>query len=421
MGMFKFAAVLLCGAAILIPMHEAFDYTPEIPAKQADTVQRMISENTQGYVRYAESGYEELPASAKPADTDISAKSAILIDADSGRILYEKNADEKLPMASTTKIMSAMLTLESGNLDEYFTVDANAIKVEGSSMGLQEGDQVTKRVLCYGMLLPSGNDAANAAAVKIAGSVPAFVEMMNARAKEMGLNSTHFVTPSGLDDDTDEHYSTAYDMARLAAAAIQNPEFQKICSSASACISYGNPPYERWLTNSNKLLRSYQGIIGVKTGFTDKARRCLVSACQRNGVTLIAVTLNAPSDWQDHEKLYDYGFSAVNHYLLEDPYGILEVSVAGGEQDTVRAELAEEPRATLVVGEQDHVRQEALIPQFVYAPITAGDTLGYVNYFVGDKLVCSVPVCATEDVDAAPVEKMNIFEYYYHAIKRVFD
>ena len=158
----------------------------------------------------------------------VSAKGAVLIDSVTGEILFEKNAKSKLPMASTTKIMSAMLALESGNLDEEFTVDSNAIKVEGSSMGLQEGDRVTMRALVYGMLLPSGNDAANAAAVRLCGSVDAFVQLMNDRAVELGLNSTHFVTPSGLDDYTDDHYSSAYDMAVLAKEALKNPDFREM-------------------------------------------------------------------------------------------------------------------------------------------------------------------------------------------------
>ncbi|MDE7278802.1 MAG: D-alanyl-D-alanine carboxypeptidase [Oscillospiraceae bacterium] len=221
----------------------------------------------------------------------LSAKAAILIDAQTGTVIAEKNERQRLPMASTTKIMSALLLLESGDLDTQFKVDNNAIMVEGSSMGLCEDDIVTKRTLCYGMLLPSGNDAANQTAVMLAGSTEKFAEMMNSRAKEIGLEDTNFVTPSGLHDEN--HYSTAYDMAVLTREALKNEDFREICGTKRAKLKFGNPPYERWLVNTNKLLTMYDACIGVKTGFTDEAGRCLVSAAEKNGVTLICVTLNA--------------------------------------------------------------------------------------------------------------------------------
>ena len=201
------------------------------------------------------------------AEPAVSAQSCILMEAVTGEILYEKQAQEQRPMASTTKIMTTLLCLESGDLDTEFPVDTDAIHVEGSSMGLVEGDIVTKRALCYGMLLPSGNDAAGAAAVKLAGNYAAFAEQMNQKAAELGMTQTHFVTPSGLHDD--QHYSTAYDMALLTAAAMQNETFREICRQPSAKVCFGNSPYERWLTNSNKLLTMDETVVGVKTGFTD--------------------------------------------------------------------------------------------------------------------------------------------------------
>ena len=171
---------------------------------------------------------------------EIRAKSAIVIDADSGEVLFGRNEKQKLPMASTTKIMTALISLEQESVDDEFTVDSEAIKVEGSSMGLKTGDKVTLRKLCVGMLLPSGNDAANAAAVHIAGSVDKFVNLMNDKASVLGLKDTHFVTPSGLDDYTDEHYSTAYDMAKLAAEALENDDFATICRESAITIDLGN-------------------------------------------------------------------------------------------------------------------------------------------------------------------------------------
>ena len=233
-------------------------------------------------------------AVADTPDYQTKAKAAVLMDAQTGRVLFAQNAGLRLPMASTTKIMTALLTLEQGGLDNYFQVDSDAIRVEGSSMGLQEGDSVSLRALAYGMLLASGNDGANAAAVRISGSIPAFVERMNARAAEIGMADTRFATPSGLDDPG--HYSTAYDMALLAREALQNPLFAEICAQSKAVVQYGNPPYNRWLTNHNRLLREYPGTIGVKTGFTKASGRCLVSCAERDGVRLIAVTLGCPDD-----------------------------------------------------------------------------------------------------------------------------
>ena len=219
---------------------------------------------------------------------DTKAKAAVVLDAATGRVLFAKNANARLPMASTTKIMSTLLTLEQDGQDEWFTVDPDAIRVEGSSMGLRAGDRVTLSALAYGMMLPSGNDAANAAAVRIAGSKEAFARMMNERAAELGMEDSHFVTPSGLDDNA--HYSSAYDMALLTREALSNPRFAEICSQKSAKVCFGNPPADRWLSNHNRLLKLYPDAAGVKTGFTDAAGRCLVSYAQRGGVRLIVVT-----------------------------------------------------------------------------------------------------------------------------------
>ena len=351
------------------------------------------------------------------SSSDISAAAAILIEAESGRVIFEKNGYTELPMASTTKIMSTLVALEQDNLDEYFTVDSNAIKVEGSSMGLKEGDQVTLRTLCYGMMLPSGNDAANATAVKIAGSVEKFAELMNQKGKAIGLKNTNFVTPSGLDDYTDDHYSTAYDMAILTAEAIKNPEFVEICSTKNAKLNYGNPPFERWIANGNKLLKYCQGVYGVKTGFTDKARRCLVSACERDGVNLICVTLNAPDDWNDHAKLYDYGYSQIKSCTLPWNYKDIYANVVGGSEKTVKVELDEIPSISLFNNEIDNIKTEVIIPSFHYAPIIKNEKLGTVNYYIDNNLVKSVPLVASGDVGLIVYEEQSTVKRYIQKIK----
>lgn len=338
----------------------------------------------------------------------VSAKGAILIDAATGEILFEKNCKEKLPMASTTKIMSAMLALESGNLDEEFVVDSNAIKVEGSSMGLQEGDKVTMRALVHGMLLPSGNDAANAAAVRICGSVEAFVKLMNERAEELGLSSTHFVTPSGLDDYTDEHYSSAYDMAILAKEALKNPDFREICGKYNAKLKFGNPPYERWLTNNNKLLNTCEGVIGVKTGFTDKAKRCLVSACERNGATLICVTLNAPNDWLDHSRLFDYGFTMFEMQKLPVESNRFTVNVVGGTEENVPCGT-NVPKLNMLRGKADEVTAEVSINHFLYAPVVENTQVGKITYYYNGEAIHEEPIVTSKSVGYKKAEEKESF------------
>ena len=350
----------------------------------------------------------------------LSAKAAILIDAKTGAVIAEKNEKQRLPMASTTKIMSALLMLESGDLDTQFKVDNNAIMVEGSSMGLCEDDIVTKRALCYGMLLPSGNDAANQTAVTLAGSTEKFADMMNNRAKEIGLKDTNFVTPSGLHDEN--HYSTAYDMAMLTREALKNEDFREICGTKRAKLKFGNPPYERWLVNSNKLLTMYDSCIGVKTGFTDEAGRCLVSAAEKNGITLICVTLNASDDWNDHKKMYDYGFSVAESREVSFDCSDLKVNVAGGTAKELPVELENIPSYTVVNGIEPAITSETLMADFVYAPVEKGKAVGKVNFYSDGKLMCTVNMVAKSGCEAVICEhKPNIYEIILEKFKQLID
>lgn len=360
-----------------------------------------------------------VPDLASAEAPEVSAKAAVLICADTGEVLYSLRSGEKLPMASTTKIMTVLLTLESaerlGDLRQEFTVDSDAIHVEGSSMGLLEGDTVTKYALCCGMLLPSGNDAANAAAVRIAGSIEGFAELMNRRGEELGLTGTHFVTPSGLEGDG--HCSTAYDMAMLARTALRNETFREICSSTSMQLEYGAPPYQRWLKNTNRLLSMYDGVYGVKTGFTDEAGRCLVSACKRDGKDLICVTLNAPDDWNDHIALYDYGFSraaAVDVTLPESA----EIPLVGGNSDTIEAAPLEKSlKLTTISASTEDLTFKVMSPPFVYAPVRQGDILGELSVILHGSEVCRVPLYAA--ADAGRYVKTQKEESLYKRIRKV--
>lgn len=229
---------------------------------------------------------------------EVSATAAVLMDADMGQVLYEKNGDRQMLIASTTKIMTALVVLEHAAPDDVITVTPDHM-AEGSSMYLRAGETVRVEELLYGLLLCSGNDAA-LALTECAGGLTPFVAMMNEKAAALGMAHTSFANPNGL--DADGHYSTARDMAVLAAAAVENPTFRRICSSRSVTIG------QRTMENHNRLLRQVEGCVGLKTGYTRAAGRTLVSCTERDGCRLVAVTLQNGNDWADHAALYDYGF-----------------------------------------------------------------------------------------------------------------
>ena len=229
---------------------------------------------------------------------EVSAAAAVLMDADSGRLLYDKNGEKRMLIASTTKLMTALVALEQGGLQQEITVTGGHM-AEGSSMYLRPGEKLTLETLLYGLLLSSGNDAALAVTECMGGAVP-FVARMNEKAAELGMENTHFANPNGLDDEA--HYSTAEDMAKLAAAAMDDPVLRRVASTRTARIG------GRTLTNHNKLLSRVEGCVGLKTGYTGAAGRTLVSCAERDGVRLVAVTLQDGDDWNDHASLYEQGF-----------------------------------------------------------------------------------------------------------------
>lgn len=330
---------------------------------------------------------------------NISAESAALMAADTRELIYGKNEHEQRGMASTTKIMTALLTLEYASPAREITVTEQMAAVEGTSMGLLPGDKVTYHDLVYGMLLASGNDAANTAAISVAGSTQEFARLMNKRAAEIGMTNTNFVTPSGL--DAQDHYSTAFDMALLGCEAIENPEFRAACSSVSAKLCYGNEPYTRWLSNHNKLLKSFDGAFGIKTGFTKKSGRCLVSAAERDGVVLVCVTLNAPNDWSDHAALLEYGFSLVSQKeVRSEP---CYVDVYGGSKSSVCAVAAGSAVFSSYCS-ADSLETQVLLKPYVVAPVEKGEILGEVLVKAGGRTVESVALVAEEDVAATTAE-----------------
>ena len=243
-------------------------------------------------------------------EPSVSAKSAVVFEYATGKIIFSKNPHEALPMASTTKIMTALVALERGNLDELVTISPHAANIEGSSMYLRAGENISLEHLLYGLMLSSGNDAAVAIAEHIGRNEEAFSKLMTDRAKELGCVRTQFKNPNGLPNQ--EHYTTAFELARITGKALEYPKFREIVATKSKQIG------ERHLTNHNKLLSIYDGAFGVKTGFTKASGRTLVSAANRNGIELIGVTLNAPDDWDDHVKMFDYAFENMERRVLAE-------------------------------------------------------------------------------------------------------
>lgn len=325
----------------------------------------------------------------------VSAKGYCLINADTFEVLAGENIHKKLPMASTTKIMTSLILAELGDLDREIVTTEQMVTVEGSSMGLLAGDKVSYYELMVGMLLPSGNDAANSVAIAVAGSVEKFAELMNAKAQEIGMRNTNFVTPSGL--DSEEHYSTAYDMALLGAYALKNDTIREIVSKESITVSFGNPPYQRTLYNHNKLLNGYDNCIGIKTGYTKKSGRCLVSAAKENGCTVVAVTLNAPNDWSDHKELLQFGLSQISQKDVTADVSC-DVSVVGGVKESVSVST-ERFICGLSNASSGSVTSKKYIKPFVYAPISSGQTLGTVEYYYNGKIIKTTDIISLESVD----------------------
>lgn len=350
----------------------------------------------------------------------ISAKAYALIDQSSGRVISASNENARLPMASTTKIMTALIAVESGKLDETFTVPSEALKVEGSSMGLLPDEKITLRELVYGLMLESGNDAANAIAIILSGSISDFTDLMNNRAKQLSLTNTHFCNPSGLYNT--DHYTSALDLARLAAFAMKNEEFAKIVGTQHIRVSYNGIKNGRYLSNHNRLLGSYEGAIGVKTGFTKKSGRCLVSCAQSDGVELIAVTLRDPDDWKDHTELLDSGFKVLKSTKLLTTTPEITANVVGGTENLVQTSYDKDVTASLKDGELERVKLSIKLDRFYYAPIKEGQTLGHMVYTVDGVKVATTQIKAAQDVAAQkqPENHPGFFENLWQKITELF-
>ena len=331
----------------------------------------------------------------------ISAKRACVLDAVSGRVLYERNPDERSLIASTTKIMTALVVCEQCNVLDRMRIPKEAVGIEGSSMYLQEGEVLTLQELLYGLMLQSGNDAAVALAIYCGGTVEGFAELMNDKARNIGLRNTHFENPNGL--DSPGHYSTARDLAKLSAYAMENPIFRKTVSTKSLMVG------QRYLTNHNKLLWRVEGADGVKTGFTKAAGRILVSSAERNHRRLIAVTLDAPDDWNDHAVLLEEGFSRYAETpIVTKGQFIDSLEVAGGENQRVTVLAAEDFSYALAPEEQPQLMLPG--PGFVYAPAVEGADAGIAYVLLEGKAIGKIPVVYGQTIEQIPEEKKSFWK-----------
>jgi len=334
----------------------------------------------------------------------ISAEKAIVLDGQTGRVLYEKNADSQSLIASTTKIMTALIICEQCNVLDRMRIPKEAVGIEGSSMYLKEGEVLTLQELLYGLMLSSGNDAAVALAIYCGGTVEGFAALMNDKAHDLGMTGSHFVNPNGL--DAPEHYSTARDLALLSAYAMQNPIFAKTVSCKSVKVG------ERYLTNHNKLLWQLEGANGVKTGYTKAAGRILVSGARREGRQLIAVTINAPSDWQDHTHLLEDGFARFTvQTILREGQRMGVQEIAGGTAGQVMLLAGEDFVYPVAKGEKITVELPGC--GFVYAPVSEGQSAGYAHILLDGAAVGKVPLFYGQTVEQTREQKKSLWEMLF--------
>lgn len=346
---------------------------------------------------------DENVISAAGSPININASSAIVMDMETGRVLFEKNAYVKRPIASTTKIMTAILAIENGNLDDEVTVSERACQIWGSDIGLKPGEKLKLRDLLYGLMLNSGNDAAIAIAEHIGGSLENFLDMMNEKARLIGAKNSSFKSPHGL--DMEGHYSTAYDLALITRYALANPVFSEIVSTKTASIPGRN------LYNTNEMLGLYPGADGVKTGYTGQAGRCLVTSATRNGWRIISVVLNCPTKsarTQSSIKILDYAFNNYKMYTLTEAgetVGYLPVNK--GIEENVPIVTTDKIVYPLTQEEAKRVKTKILLLDDIDAPVFGGVDAGYVIFTLDGKVIAETKLKVSKDV------AKKDFNYYF--------
>ncbi|HBG22891.1 MAG TPA: D-alanyl-D-alanine carboxypeptidase [Peptococcaceae bacterium] len=340
------------------------------------------------------------PKAEAASAADISAKAAILIDEDSGRVLFAENAEQRLPEASLTKIMTALLVIENGDLDKNVVISKNAEETGESSIWLEEGEVLSRNELLYALMLPSANDAAVALAESVAGSEQLFVSQMNDRARELNLQNTHFANPHGL--DAEGHYTSAFDLASLAREGLKYSLFRDVVTTKEMSIPWPGHTWERSLLNRNQLLNRYQGSRGVKTGYTSNAGCCLVGAAQRGDMKLITVVMNSYDMYGDTEKLLNYGFDNYEMESLEEVDQPRQIKVSGGTSKTISVKPERQLAVAVLPAEKDQLTLKTDLAEQVQAPVKKGSVLGKGTVLLNDKEIGQINYIAQEDVVKKP-------------------
>lgn len=329
----------------------------------------------------------------------VSADAALLMDARTGTVLYGKNEHVRRPPASTTKILTAIVALENGDLNAVVEIPREATRVGGSQIWLEAGERLTLSDLLYGLLLKSGNDAAVAIAYHISGGVEAFCELMNKRAKELGALNTIFSNPNGLPEKTRPHYSSAYDLALMARRGLQIPVFQQMVRTRYEQIPWGEHNWSRSLSNTNRLLWYFSGADGVKTGTTSAAGNCLVASATREGFQLIAVVLHSDNRWQDAAKLLEYGFKNFRPMLVYPPGAVVSAAeVRGGIKKEVGLVLREELAVVVPESRWDDIQVRIYAPEYLAAPFWSGEEVGKVEVLLDDLVLASGVLTTQEPI-----------------------
>ncbi len=341
----------------------------------------------------------------------VSAEGAVVMERSTGTVLYGKNAHEQLPMASTTKIMTALVALERCELDEKVTVSHEAVGAEGSSMYLMPQEVLLMSDLLYGLMLASGNDAAIAIAMHVAGTTEAFVELMNQKALELGLLNTHFVTPNGLHDD--DHYTTAYDLCVIACAAMENETFRQIVGTTYYTTQSGNTI--RYFKNKNKLLWEFEGATGLKTGYTSVAGKCLAFSAERNDMEIVGVVLKSGDIFGESASLLNYAFN--NYHMVslisrDEPVSFVKLEKC--DKKLLALGVLTDIMVPVEVSEEAHIKTRVLAPRVIGQTVNKGDPIGTLELYDGSRLIYSVPLVAMNDA-----RMLTFWDYLSFVVKGI--
>ncbi|MGC2872272.1 D-alanyl-D-alanine carboxypeptidase family protein [Ihubacter sp. mB4P-1] len=360
----------------------------------------------------------------KNANLKLDVKAAVLIDADTGKVIFQQNAHKELPPASVTKVMTMLLAMEAiedgkVKLTDQVTISERAASMGGSQMYMEVGETHTLEELLQGIAIVSANDGCVATAEYIAGSEEVFVEKMNKRAQELGMRDTHFVNTNGL--PVTDHYTSAYDIAVMSRLLLKHKETQKWFNTWQTTIKVGLPGKEKdfGLTNTNKLIKQYPGANGIKTGFTQEAGYCLSASAERDGTTLIAVVLGAktsPIRNAEVAKLLNYGFANyASVTLAEEGQRVKKITVDKGEPYILHAVTGEKATAFVKKGQEKEISYKANIPKNLKLPLKKGDKIGTLDIYCGDEKLGSCDLVADRNID-----KASFFTYYIRKIKNLF-